>query len=468
MERNILEIRNLNKKYSSKDSTTIAVDNVSFKIPEGKFVSIIGESGSGKTTLGRMIMGLVESDSGEILFRNKLINLPKYKKTDLKNIYNHIQMIFQNPSISLNSQKNVYTILKESFKAVKYHKLILNSQSKLSNETDNQTFKEWIDDFLNINDLLSAGNLEEIINSIEIINNKMRSIIMEKVSIDNNYIFKNELRKAIRLKKNEIKNYKKEISKLKKNDDISIWINKINQNKLLIESFKKYDYEFDIWNYVEEFENNNITKPKKNSAPKAVNKIIKFREVDYDIYKLFKDLIQFKGSENYESLKQSVNVFKSLIWIFGGNIHWNRRRCIKTIIDDNVYITMQRVGLDPKLAFKYPINFSGGMQQRVSIGRAIIASQELIIADEPIASLDISMQATILNLLKDIQKKYKKTIILIAHDLSIVEHISDYVIVFKDGKIVEQGKTKSVFDNPKNEYTKQLIKLTPKIVKTIK
>ncbi len=113
-------------------------------------------------------------------------------------------------------------------------------------------------------------------------------------------------------------------------------------------------------------------------------------------------------------------------------------------------------GLNEKDTDKYPNEFSAGQKQRVCVARALVTEPEILIADEPLSSLDISIQAQIINLFLDLKEKYNLSIIFITHDLNIVKVFCDRVIVMKDGKIVEQGSTADVISNPENEYTRSL------------
>ena len=119
------------------------------------------------------------------------------------------------------------------------------------------------------------------------------------------------------------------------------------------------------------------------------------------------------------------------------------------------------VGLNEHHANRYAHEFSGGQRQRIGIARALIMKPKLIIADEPVSALDVSIQSQILNLLKDLQSEFNLTYLFISHDLSVVEYISDYIGVMYLGTIVESGPRDIIFSNPQHPYTKALLSSVP-------
>ena len=258
----MIEIRNLKKYFPIKGGffnkqygEVKAVENVSFKIPEGEILGLVGESGSGKTTLGRSIIRLIEPSNGKIFYNNK--NIIKFKEKEMRELRKDFQIIFQDPFASLDPRKKVFDIISQGLK------------------------------------IHTKMNKEEI----------------------------------------------------------------------------------------------------------------------------------------YEK--------------------------VKTIIND--------VGLQEEHLKRYPHEFSGGQRQRISIARALATQPRLLVCDEPTSALDVSIQAQILNLLKDLQEQLNLTILFISHDLPVVRQMCDKIAVLKDGKLCEVSETEELFKNPKHNYTKELLKLMPKI-----
>ncbi len=260
MENNaILEVKNVHKRFTSKNVVVKAVTDVSFSVEKGQTIGIVGESGCGKTTLGRCIVRAYEASEGEVYYRTEAgeeVDFLKIDKKKMKEIRKEIQMIFQDPYSSLDPRMTVLDIIKEPLKA-NYPK-------------------------------------------------------MSKAEMD------------------------------------------------------------------------------KKATEMAV-----------------------------------------------------------------------KVGLNPSYLMRYPHAFSGGQRQRIGIARALVLNPRIIVCDEAVSALDVSIQAQVINLLKDLQKEFGLTYLFISHDLSVVEHISDRVGVMYLGKMVEYGETEQIFAHPKHPYTEALMSAVP-------
>ncbi|WP_039171740.1 peptide ABC transporter ATP-binding protein [Gallibacterium anatis] len=156
----------------------------------------------------------------------------------------------------------------------------------------------------------------------------------------------------------------------------------------------------------------------------------------------------------------------------------NPRKKIGTILDEPLKINtnltkdqrkaavlsiMDKVGLRPEFYDRYPHMFSGGQRQRIAIARGLMLNPDIVVADEPVSALDVSVRAQVLNLMMELQENLGLSYVFISHDLSVVEHISDEVIVMYLGRCVEQGTTEQIFGNPRHPYTKALLSATPRL-----
>ncbi len=164
--------------------------------------------------------------------------------------------------------------------------------------------------------------------------------------------------------------------------------------------------------------------------------------------------IQIVFQDPYSSLSPRLSVAQ--IIEEGLNVH--EKRTTPTDRRDRISDILKEVGIPPEAQDRYPHEFSGGQRQRIAIARALILKPKFIVLDEPTSALDMSVQAQIVDLLRDLQTRHNLTYLFISHDLKVVRALADSVIVMRHGKIVEQGPSEQIFDNPETDYTKALMK----------
>ncbi len=172
--------------------------------------------------------------------------------------------------------------------------------------------------------------------------------------------------------------------------------------------------------------------------------------------KNYKKEVQMIFQDPYSSLDPRFNVGRIIAEPFYAHNNYSKKEKEKIVLD-----LMEEVGLRKELYYRYPHEFSGGQRQRIGVARALALNPSLIICDEPVSALDVSIQAQILNLMKELQNKYNLTLIFITHDLSVVKHISDRIIVMYFGNIVEIADKAEIFNNHKHPYTSALIDAIP-------
>ncbi len=185
-----------------------------------------------------------------------------------------------------------------------------------------------------------------------------------------------------------------------------------------------------------------------------------------------KDITKFEGNELREYRKKVQIIFQDPYsslnprWkvgaIIGEPLKLNTDMSDKEIKERVLYL-MDKVGMHPDWYKRYPHQFSGGQRQRIGIARALSLNPEIIVCDEPVSALDVSIQAQVLNLLLDLQKEFNLTYVFISHDLSVVEHISDRIVVMYFGDIVELKSVEDLFENPEAAYTQKLLSAIPTI-----
>lgn len=188
---------------------------------------------------------------------------------------------------------------------------------------------------------------------------------------------------------------------------------------------------------------------------KLNNKIATNENIAFDAFYIdfLNDISNIKGLEKaVETLKEFKTQREELSKL-------TENQCKRILVVE----ILKSVGLDESVLPRYPLEFSGGQQQRIGISRAVVLRPQLLVADEPISALDVSIQAQVVNIFNDLKDKYNLTILFIAHDLRMVEYISDRIAVMNKGRILEVGKTSQIMNNPLHPYTKSLLEAVPSI-----
>jgi peptide/nickel transport system ATP-binding protein len=170
----------------------------------------------------------------------------------------------------------------------------------------------------------------------------------------------------------------------------------------------------------------------------------------------FRKNMQIVFQDPYSSLDPRMNIEKTITEPLRIHTSWKQNK-----INEKFEELINLVGLEPAHRDRYPHEFSGGQRQRIGIARALALNPKFIILDEPVSSLDVSIQGQILNLLTDIQKKLNLTYLFVSHDLAVVEHISDRIVVMYLGRIVEENSKRNLYSRPLHPYTQSLMKSIP-------
>lgn len=185
-----------------------------------------------------------------------------------------------------------------------------------------------------------------------------------------------------------------------------------------------------------------------------------------------KDLAKLRGKEKRLHTKDIQMIFQDPYSSLNG-----RKRVLDIVAEPlrnfermspdeerkRVQALIERVGLNPESIYKYPHQFSGGQRQRIGIARALTLNPKLIIADEPVSALDVSVQAQVLNFMQDIQKEFNLSYLFISHDLGVIQHLCDRMGIMYRGRLVEEGLAEEIYSNPQHLYTKRLISAIPEM-----
>ena len=464
---------------------TKAVHDVSFKVYKGEVFGLVGESGCGKTTTGRSIIKLYQITSGDVWFKDVRIAAgTRWNEKEIK--YTRIRLNKKLSQLKKDCKKDL------SF--IKNNEIFDNKNINYTASCRDFLSVELIDklsDLFKNENILTAKNITEAYED-------MISTLQKDDKEDKVLTKKKELAEEIKaLKRNKIfigKNIDSLVC-LKDNLTNTLLDNLESNEEIINEDLIIKVYERLIKEAVDFAEN--IIKNQRDKIKKAkddndnCNKKFAKSQVNL-VNEKFKDIIEKKKSEipfddadklvyqeYLDELKQAkkAKITTSMQMIFQDPIaSLNPRMTVREIIAEGLRIhglrdeeeissrvsqMLELVGLLPEHMNRYPHEFSGGQRQRIGIARALIMNPELIIADEPVSALDVSIQAQVINLLNDLREKFGLTILFIAHNLSVVKYFCDRIAVMYFGKLVEVAKSDELFKHPLHPYTKSLLSAVP-------
>ncbi|HFV7736447.1 TPA: nickel ABC transporter ATP-binding protein NikE [Staphylococcus aureus] len=441
---NLLEVNSLNVQFNYDETTVQAVKNVSFELRKKHILGIVGESGSGKSITAKSILGLLpdypdHTLTGEIIFNGQsLTNLSTSALQQIRG--KDISMIFQDPLSSLNPR---LTIGKQITEVLFQHKRVSKSEAK------SMTI-----------DILEKVGIKHATRQFDAYPHELSGGMRQRVMIAMALILKPQILIA---------------------DEPTTALDASTQNQLLqlMKSLYEYTetsiifithdlgavYQFcdDVIvmkdGSVGESGSGKSTLAKTVVGLKEVSEgFIWYNELPLSLFKddelkSLRQEIQMIFQDPFASINprfKVIDVIKRPL-IIHGKVKDNDD-IIKTVVS-----LLEKVGLDQSFLYRYPHELSGGQRQRVSIARALAVEPKVIVCDEAVSALDVSIQKDIIELLKQLQLDFGITYLFITHDMGVINEICDRVAVMKNGEIVELNNTEDIIKHPQSDYAKQLI-----------
>jgi oligopeptide transport system ATP-binding protein len=521
----LLTVNNLEVSFVTRNGVNKAVDDISFTVELGKITAIIGESGSGKSVACYSMLGLIPMppgriDGGEALFDGQ--DLLKLSEAELRKIRGRdIAMIFQDPMTCLNPYMTVGDQLIEP---LVYHRKVSRHDARkrameLLDEVGIRDPETTIDNYPHE---FSGGMRQRVMIAMALINEPRlliadepttaldvtiqaqilqlianlqtkrdigvifishdlavvadiadQMVVMQTGKIvetgDREAIFKNAQHPYTQKLLSAIPSGTKvsnegEPDTLIRVQNLCTWFEP-GGKKPTVKAVNDVSFDIhrgEVLGLVGESGSG------KSTIGRSILRLVPVTsgQVDFDgtdltrlqgrELKQMRSRMQMIFQDPFASLNPRMTVFDTLaepLLLHGIETRKSVNAGVLKLMDD--------VGLARAFVRKYPHEFSGGQRQRIAIGRALATRPEFVVADEPVSALDVTIQAQILELMAELGREYGLTMLFVSHDLAVVKHIADRILVLYKGEVVEQGSGQSLFDNPQQPYTQQLLQAIP-------
>ena len=521
----LLEVQHLGVSFVTRNGTNKAVDDIGFTVESGQITAIIGESGSGKSVACYSLLGLIPRppgriDSGTALFRGE--DLLQLDEAQLRKIRGRdIAMIFQDPMTSLNP---FMTVGKQLMEPLRYHKKVSkhNARQRALELMEEVGIRDPESTFDNFPHQFSGGMRQRMMIAMALINEPALLIADEPTTALDVTIQAQILKLVAQLQQIRDIGVIFISHDLAVVADIADQIVVMQEGRIVEAGDRQGIFHNARHPYTRKLLAA-IPADSKQSEPGTPEPLIQVRklctwfeqgrgrepvkavdDVSFDINRgEVLGLVGESGSGKStigRSLLRLVQPTSGQVIFDGTDVTRlqgrelkNLRRRMQMIFQDpfaslnprmTVYDTlaeplllhgietrktvaqgvlrlMDDVGLARAFVRKYPHEFSGGQRQRIAIGRALATHPEFVVADEPVSALDVTIQAQILELMQELGREYGLTLLFVSHDLAVVRHLADRILVLHKGAVVEQGSGRDLFERPQQAYTRQLLQSIP-------